>query len=386
MAEGQVEHQTPRGGGETILRTSGLSKRFGNITAVHSLDLDVRAGEVLGFLGPNGSGKSTTVGMILGLIEPTAGTVELFGKPLAQQREVLTRQVGAIIETPAFYPYITGRDNLRALAMAAGGVPAGRVEELLTLVGLQERAGGKYKTYSLGMKQRLGIASTLLTNPSLVILDEPTNGLDPAGQREIRDLIPDLARQGHAVLLASHLLHEVEQVCERVAIIRSGRLIEFGRVADLVARGGYLDVKLRPNEIAAAVQVLQTLAVRRERGAARRRPGRDLHRRLRRGDQPGAGRAGHLRLGADPEAVLAGGHFPGADRRQHPGRAERADGRVGRCCRCCVARFSGCAGGGWRRSSCSSSCSASPPSTSSCGWSTSTPPVSTRQIKAEIWV
>ncbi len=259
MAEGQVEHQTPRGGGETILRTSGLSKRFGNITAVHSLDLDVRAGEVLGFLGPNGSGKSTTVGMILGLIEPTAGTVELFGKPLAQQREVLTRQVGAIIETPAFYPYMTGRDNLRALAMAAGGVPAGRVEELLTLVGLQERAGGKYKTYSLGMKQRLGIASTLLTNPSLVILDEPTNGLDPAGQREIRDLIPDLARQGHAVLLASHLLHEVEHVCERVAIIRSGRLIEFGRVADLVARGGYLDVKLRPNEIAAAVQVLQPL-------------------------------------------------------------------------------------------------------------------------------
>ena len=130
---------------------------------------------------------------------------------------------------------------------------------MLTLVGLQERAGGKFKTYSLGMKQRLGIASTLLTDPSLVILDEPTNGLDPAGQREIRDLIPDLARQGHAVLLASHLLHEVEQVCERVAIIRSGRLIEFGRVADLVARGGYLDVKLLPNEIAAAAQVLQPL-------------------------------------------------------------------------------------------------------------------------------
>lgn len=259
MAERQGEFRTPRGGGETILRTSGLSKRFGNITAVHNLDLDVRAGEVLGFLGPNGSGKSTTVGMVLGLIEPTTGTVELFGKPLAQQREALTRQVGAIIETPAFYPYLSGRDNLRALAMAVGGIPASRIEELLSLVGLQERAGGKFKTYSLGMKQRLGIASTLLTNPSLVILDEPTNGLDPAGQREIRDLIPDLARQGHAVLLASHLLHEVEQVCERVAIIRSGRLIEFGRVADLVAKGGYLDVKLRPNEIAAAAQVLQTL-------------------------------------------------------------------------------------------------------------------------------
>lgn len=242
--------------GETILRTSGLSKRFGAITAVNGLDLELRAGEVLGFLGPNGSGKSTTVGMILGLIAPSAGTVELFGKPLAEQREALTRRVGAIIETPAFYPYLSGRDNLRALAMAAGGVSNAKIDELLTLVGMNERSGGKYKTYSLGMKQRLGIASTLLTDPSLVILDEPTNGLDPAGQREIRDLIPELARQGLGVLLASHLLNEVEHVCDRVAIIRSGRLIEVGRVSELVSRGGYLEVVLRADEVAGATRIL----------------------------------------------------------------------------------------------------------------------------------
>lgn len=245
--------------GEVILRTIGLSKRFGAITAVDGLDLEVRAGEVLGFLGPNGSGKSTTVGMILGLIQPTAGRVELFGKPLEQQRATLTRQVGAIVETPAFYPYLSGRSNLKALAMAAGGVPAGRIDELLETVALTERANGKYKTYSLGMKQRLGIASTLLTDPAFVILDEPTNGLDPAGQREIRDLIPELARQGRGVLLASHLLNEVEQVCDRVVIIRRGRVIESGRVADLTRRGGYLEIAVRPDELTASAQLLQSL-------------------------------------------------------------------------------------------------------------------------------
>jgi ABC-2 type transport system ATP-binding protein len=239
--------------GTVVLRTAGLTKRFGPILAVDNLDIEVRAGEVFGFLGPNGSGKSTTAGMILGLIAPTAGHVELFGQKLETDRPGLLRRVGAVIESPAFYPYLSGRDNLRALAIAAGGVPEGRIDALLAQAGLSERATSAYKTYSLGMKQRLGIASTLLTDPDLVILDEPTNGLDPAGQREVRGLIPQLAHEGRAVLLASHLLHEVEQVCDRVAIIRRGRLVESGAVGDLLRRDSYLEITVEQPQRAAAV-------------------------------------------------------------------------------------------------------------------------------------
>jgi ABC-2 type transport system ATP-binding protein len=256
---------TPADGAHPVLlSTIGLTKRFGTIVAVDGLDLQVRKGEVLGFLGPNGSGKSTTVGMILGLIAPTAGRIEFRGRDLSAQRAEATRAIGAIIETPAFYPFLSGRDNLRALAMAAGGVPAGRIEQLLALVGLSERAGSQFKTYSLGMKQRLGIASTLLTDPELVILDEPTNGLDPAGQREIRELIPMLARQGRAVLLASHLLNEVQQVCDRVAIIRRGRMIQAGPVAELVRRDAYIELFLSPAELGPAAETLRTLSFVRE--------------------------------------------------------------------------------------------------------------------------
>jgi ABC-2 type transport system ATP-binding protein len=197
--------------------------------------------------------------MILDLIAPTAGQVELFGKPLAEQAETRVRRVGAIVETPAFYPFLSGRDNLRALARAVGSVPDTRIDDLLVQVGLAERAKGKFKTYSLGMKQRLGIASTLLTDPALVILDEPTNGLDPAGQREIREMIPELARQGRGVLLASHLLHEVEQVCDRVAIIRRGRLVESGRISDLVRREAVLEIVLPPAELERGAAVLRAL-------------------------------------------------------------------------------------------------------------------------------
>jgi ABC-2 type transport system ATP-binding protein len=239
--------------GTVVLRTVGLTKRFGSILAVDGLDIEVRAGEVFGFLGPNGSGKSTTAGMILGLIAPSAGHVELFGSRLESDRPGLLRRVGAVIESPAFYPYLFGRDNLRALAIAAGGVESARIDALLAQAGLSERAGSAYKTYSLGMKQRLGIASILLTDPDLVILDEPTNGLDPAGQREIRSLIPRLAAEGRAVLLASHLLHEVEQVCDRVAIIRRGRLVESGTVSDLLRRDSYLEITLDNPARAAAV-------------------------------------------------------------------------------------------------------------------------------------
>jgi ABC-2 type transport system ATP-binding protein len=245
--------------GNVILETEGLTRHFGTIVAVDRLDLQVHAGEVHGFLGPNGSGKSTTVGMVLGLIKPTAGRIRLFGQPFRGSGDPLLRKVGAIIEAPAFYPYLSGRDNLRAIALAAGGVPDTRIEELLSQVGLADRAHSAFKTYSLGMKQRLGIASTLLTDPALVILDEPTNGLDPAGQREVRELIPRLAAEGRGVLLASHLLYEVQQVCNRVTIIRRGQVLESGPVAALLERGSYLEIGIdRPDE---AVAVLQALPI-----------------------------------------------------------------------------------------------------------------------------
>jgi ABC-2 type transport system ATP-binding protein len=245
------------GSADVLLRTHALTKHFGPIVAVDHLDMEVHAGEVHGFLGPNGSGKSTTVGMVMDLIRPSAGSVELFGRRLAEAGHALLASVGAIVENPAFYPYLSGRDNLRAIALAAGGVPERRIDELLELVGLTERARSRFATYSLGMKQRLGIASTLLTDPRLVILDEPTNGLDPAGQREIRELIPRLASEGRGVLLASHLLHEVEQVCDRVTIIRRGRLVQSGRVRELLQRGGYLEIGVE--EPGAAAEVLRSL-------------------------------------------------------------------------------------------------------------------------------
>jgi len=222
--------------GGYVLRTLGLTKRFGELTAVEGLNLEVKAGQVHGFLGPNGSGKSTTIGMILGLIAPTSGHIEVAGD--------LRRSVGAILESPAFYPHLSGRDNLRALAIAVGDVPPERIESLLGQVGLAERSDAAYHTYSLGMKQRLGIAATLLTDPALVILDEPTNGLDPAGQAEVRELIPRLAHEGRGVLLASHLLNEVQHVCDEVTIIRRGQLIETGRVRDLLQRGSYIAVEV----------------------------------------------------------------------------------------------------------------------------------------------
>ena len=230
-----------------VLRTRGLTKRFGDVLAVDNLDLEIREGEVLGFLGPNGSGKSTTVSMLLGLIRPTSGVIE--------RNELTLSSIGAIIEFPAFYPYLSGRDNLRALALVTDIPSAKRIDELLELVGLAAAGGRKVQAYSLGMKQRLGIASTLLGNPRLVILDEPTNGLDPAGQQEVRALIPRLAEEGRSVLLASHVLHEVEQVCDRVAILRKGKLVAEGPVRELVKRGAFLEIRV--DDLNAAMRVLK---------------------------------------------------------------------------------------------------------------------------------
>ena len=244
-------------GNDIILRTNGLTKRFGTLVAVNNLNLELRRGEVFGFLGPNGAGKSTTVGMILGLIAPTAGNIELFGKKLDGNSWPLLRRVGAIIEEPAFYPYLSGRDNLEALSRAIGDIPKTKIDEVLKRVNLFERAKDHYSTYSMGMKQRLGIASTLLRDPELIILDEPTSGLDPAGTIEVRDLIPELANENRAVFLCSHLLHEVELVCNKVAIIKQGVMIANSTVQELVTQGQLLQLKV--DDLPKATEILKNL-------------------------------------------------------------------------------------------------------------------------------
>lgn len=255
-----IGHLDHRGDGP-VLQAIGLSKLFKQFVAVDNLSFDVAQGEVLGFLGPNGAGKSTTVGMILGLIKPTSGSVKIMGTDLSTNSAIVPENIGAIIENPAFYPYLSGRDNLKSHALAVGNVPEQRIDDLLKLVNLNERSKDKFKNYSLGMKQRLGIASTLLTEPGLVILDEPTNGLDPAGQREIRDIIPRLADQGHSVLLASHMLHEVEQVSDRVLIVRRGKLVTEGSVDDMLRRGGYIEVIVPDVDPEVALRAIRRLPV-----------------------------------------------------------------------------------------------------------------------------
>ena len=260
--------QAPKQTGEIILRTTGLTKRFGTLEAVKDLNLELRRGEVFGFLGPNGAGKSTTVGMILGLIAPTAGKIELFGQSLDRHRWAVLRRVGAIIEEPAFYPYLSGRDNLETLSRSIGGIKKTKIDEVLGRVNLLDRAHDIYSHYSMGMKQRLGIASTLLRDPELIILDEPTSGLDPAGTKEVRDLIPQLAHESRAVFLCSHLLHEVELVCDRVAIIKQGVMIANSPVQELLTQGQALQIKV--DDPAQAMSILKALpwikSVRSENG------------------------------------------------------------------------------------------------------------------------
>jgi ABC-2 type transport system ATP-binding protein len=246
---------------EVVLRTKSLVKRFGSITAVDGLDLEVRRGEVVGLLGPNGAGKSTTIGMVLGLIRPTAGTAEVLGRDVRVRREDALAGVGAMLEVTSFYPYLSGRDNLVSVALLRGGGALARVEPLLARLGLAQRGGSKFRTYSLGMRQRLGIASTLLGDPALVILDEPANGLDPAGQREIRELIRELAGENRGVLLASHLLYEVEQVCDRVLVIKKGKLIASGTLAE-VTRGGGSYFEIVVADKARAAQVLRGVGIK----------------------------------------------------------------------------------------------------------------------------
>ncbi|XUW99621.1 MAG: ABC transporter ATP-binding protein [Dehalogenimonas sp.] len=250
---------SPHPNGDVILRTSGLTKYFGTLAAVKNLNLELRKGEVFGFLGPNGAGKSTTVGMLLNLIAPTAGEIEIFGLKLEEHRWQILRRIGAIIEEPAFYPYLSGWDNLEALSKAIGDVPITKIKEVLERVNLFDRSKDRYQTYSMGMKQRLGIAAAMLRDPELIILDEPTNGLDPAGTKEIRDLIPELAHENRAVFLCSHLLHEVELVCDRVAIIKKGNMIANAPVRELLTTGQVLQVRVVDSDITAASELLKSL-------------------------------------------------------------------------------------------------------------------------------
>jgi ABC-2 type transport system ATP-binding protein len=221
------------------LVAKGLVKRYGELVAVDHVDLSVEPGDVFGYLGPNGAGKTTSLRMLLGLIRPTSGSIELFGRDPLRVGVHALDGVAGFVEEPRFYPYLSGRRNLRLLADYDEPRTGSRVEEVLELVELRDRGNDRVGGYSHGMKQRLGIAASLLRSPRLLVLDEPTTGLDPAGMRDMRELVRRLAREGLTVLLSSHLLTEVEELCNRVAIIRKGRIVYEGSLAQLMGAGGH---------------------------------------------------------------------------------------------------------------------------------------------------
>jgi ABC-2 type transport system ATP-binding protein len=240
---------------QVVLQTEQLTKKYRRRVVVDRLSLTVERGDIFGFLGQNGAGKSTTIRMALGLVRPTSGRVSVLGHDMARQPLRALKRVGAIIEAPAFYENFSGRQNLRMLAAMSGGADQQRIEMVLEIVGLRERAHDPVRVYSHGMRQRLGIAQALLPNPEFVILDEPTDGLDPQGLSEVRELIQRLrAELGLTVMLSSHLLHEVEQICNRVAIVEEGRLLYQGAVEDLIAKDNW--VKLRVDRITEAYELL----------------------------------------------------------------------------------------------------------------------------------
>jgi ABC-2 type transport system ATP-binding protein len=222
---------------EFVVETSGLTKRFGERIAVADVDLQVPHGSAFGYLGPNGAGKTTLIRMLLGLTRATAGSMRLLGRPVPDERAAALARVGAIVEEPRFHSHLTGRENLTVIAAAREREAHDRIDSALTRVGLSERADERVKRYSLGMRQRLGVARSLLADPELLILDEPTNGLDPAGIHEFRDMIRGFVAEGRTVLLSSHLLDEVEKICDAVAIVDRGRVVMQGSIADLAAEG-----------------------------------------------------------------------------------------------------------------------------------------------------
>jgi ABC-2 type transport system ATP-binding protein len=220
-----------------VVETSGLTKRFGDRVAVDAVDLRIPRGSAFGYLGPNGAGKTTLIRMLLGLTRATSGTMHLLGRPVPAERAAALARVGAIVEEPRFHGHLTGRENLAVIAAAREPEAHDRIDGALARTGLSQRADERVKRYSLGMRQRLGVARSLLADPELLILDEPTNGLDPAGMREFREMIRGFVAEGRTVLLSSHLLDEVEKICDAVAIVDRGRVVAQGPIADL-ARGG----------------------------------------------------------------------------------------------------------------------------------------------------
>jgi len=225
---------------ESILTINNLTKKFGYLTAVKDLSFTINKGNVYGILGPNGSGKSTTLGVVLNVVNKTSGDFQWFDGNITTHDAL--KKVGAIIENPNFYPYMSGYDNLR-LVCKIKGVDISKIDEKLEIVGLTDRKGSKFKTYSLGMKQRLAIASALLNDPEILILDEPTNGLDPQGIHQIRQIIKDIANEGTTILLASHLLDEVEKVCTHVVVLRKGEKLYSGRVDEMISSHGFFELK-----------------------------------------------------------------------------------------------------------------------------------------------
>ena len=225
---------------ETILKISNLHKKFRKVHAVNNVSLEIKKGNVYGILGPNGSGKSTTLGIVLNVVNKTSGDFEWFDGSLSTHDAL--KKVGAIIERPNFYPYMTAEENLK-LVCKIKNIPFDKVNEKLELVGLFDRKDSKFKTFSLGMKQRLAIASALLNDPEILILDEPTNGLDPQGIRQIRDIIKVIASQGTTILLASHLLDEVEKVCSHVVVLRKGEMLYQGTVHNMIENNSFFELK-----------------------------------------------------------------------------------------------------------------------------------------------
>ncbi|WP_116525032.1 ABC transporter ATP-binding protein [Seonamhaeicola aphaedonensis] len=237
---------------ESILTINNLTKKFGNLTAVKDLSFSIKKGNVYGILGPNGSGKSTTLGVVLNVVNKTSGDFQWFDGKMSTHEAL--KKVGAIIERPNFYPYMSGYQNLK-LVCKIKGVDYSKIEEKLKIVGLLERKHSKFRTFSLGMKQRLAIASALLNDPEILILDEPTNGLDPQGIHQIREIIKQIAAKGTTILLASHLLDEVEKVCTHVVVLRKGKKLYSGRVDEMISSHGFFELKCNKQE--ALVELLK---------------------------------------------------------------------------------------------------------------------------------
>ena len=238
------------------IETHGLTKRFGDLVAVDAIDLVVQRGDVLGFLGPNGAGKTTTIRMLLGLIRPDAGDALVFGHDPAKHPVAALRSGAGFVEAPTFYDYLSGRMNLELLAGLDGGDGRSRIDDVLETVGLLGREGDRVRGYSHGMKQRLGVAATLLRDPDLIILDEPTTGLDPPAMRDMRNLVRRLADSGRTVLLSSHQMNEVEEICTRVAIIRDGRILFDGATDELIERGARPWIRLATSDQTRATQLV----------------------------------------------------------------------------------------------------------------------------------